>query len=169
MTREQRRLRLAQRQHLLAEVSQNAAMRALADALAQENRSAALARRSRELAQGYGARGGICDGGALAQVVRFAAALATLSGQAEQARADASAQANWQLDALGTAQTRARRQSDRLAQAYAELATLREQRALEEEAAQTLRKGLAHNLHDPLQNQSPDPLRAPSASGRTHS
>lgn len=119
MKREERRVKLARRQVMLAEVSQRAAMRSLADALSEEARSDTLARRSRELAAHYGGRAQGTDGAALAQNGRFAAALGSLAKNAQDALADASQQASWQVEALGKAQTRARRHSERLDTAMA--------------------------------------------------
>lgn len=101
MKREQRRLRLARRQNLIAQVGQRSAMRALADALSEEARSDALAKRSLDLARHYGEASEVRDGADLTHKGQFAAALGTLKAQAEQARADAAQQAQWQADALG--------------------------------------------------------------------
>lgn len=167
MTREKRRLRLAQRQHLLAQVSQRTAMRSLADALAEEARSATLAQRSRDLAAAYATRKGISDGAALAQTAQFAAALGTLANTAEKARADAGLQAAWQIEALGAAQTRAQRQSERLDQAHAELAAVQDRRTLATQAAQPPRKGLARNVQDTVESSEADPPSAASGPVRT--
>ena len=119
MTREKRRVRLAKRQALLAEVSQRAAMRGLADALAEEARSASLAERSRALVAGYGGRAASSDGDAVQHAVAFTGALAAIAKDADAARADAMQQSAWQAQELGQAQTRARRQSERLNEALA--------------------------------------------------
>jgi len=148
MKREQRRLRLARRQALLADVSERAAMRSLADALHEEARSDTLAQRSRDLVTAYGGRSQAQDGAGLAETGRFSAALGTLAHDAEQARADASQQAQWQAQALGEAQTRARRQAERLDDAHTALRAAREKR--EHEASATASaisaRALARNL-----------------------
>ena len=128
MKRERRRLRLAKRQALLAEVSQRAAMRGLADALVQESRSAALAQRSRTLTRTYGGLAQAQDGASLHQSVPFAGALSSLATDAEAASADAAQQAEWQAQALGQAQSRARRQSEKLGDAVAAYKAAREKR-----------------------------------------
>ncbi len=131
MKREQRRLRLARRQNLIAQVGQRSAMRALADALSEEARSDALAKRSLDLARHYGEASEVRDGADLTHKGQFAAALGTLKAQAEQARADAAQQAQWQADALGQASTRADRQRERVEAAYAELQAAKAQRERE--------------------------------------
>lgn len=129
MKREERRVRLARRQALLAEVSQRAAMRSMADALAQEHRSAALAEHTKTLITAYGGRSNATDGASLAHNARFAASLASLAQNAEAARNDAAQQAVWQARALEQAQTRARRQSERLESAVTAFRAAQERRA----------------------------------------
>ncbi|MEO0589871.1 MAG: hypothetical protein AAFZ11_04840 [Pseudomonadota bacterium] len=150
MKREQRRLRLARRQALLADVSQRAAMRSLADALLQETRSDTLAQRSRELITAYGARSPAKDGAGLTEAGRFSAALGNLAHDAQQALADAAQQAQWQAKALGQAQTRARRQAERLEDARAAFEAAREKRQNDASAsASPIRvRGLARNLQN---------------------
>ena len=128
MNREKRRVRLARRQAMLAEARQRAAMRGLADALAEENRSDGLARRSRALVANYSGRAQLADGEALHQAVAFTGGLASLARDANAAQEDAGRQAQWQAQALGEAQTRAKRQSERLAEALAVYSTARERR-----------------------------------------
>ena len=113
MTRDERRLKVVQRQLTLARVGQREAMVSLADALAREQRSAQLADRSEALAADYARRAAGAEDGAraetLTQLGRFTGALGKLSREASEARADAGQQAQWQMEALGKAQTRARR------------------------------------------------------------
>ena len=152
MKREQRRLRFARRQVLLAEVSQRNAMLGLADALAEENRSATLAQRSRALVEAYSGRSYLPDGAALQHAVGFTGALASLATDADSARHDAARQADWQAQALGEAQTRARRQSERLAEAVA--------------AYQAARARRAHDLSAPAYGRS-SPSLAQRVQGKT--
>ncbi|NQX93515.1 MAG: hypothetical protein HRT64_01060 [Erythrobacter sp.] len=160
MKRAKRRVRVARRQALLAEVSQRAAMRGLADALAEEDRSSILAERSRELTRTYGGRSQAQDAGALQQNARFAGALASLAGNAEAARADARQQAEWQAQALGQAQTRARLQSERFENAVSAFRAERDGREFDLSSsafdARTGRRsgGLARALH---KNGRPSP------------
>lgn len=148
MTPEKRRLRLARRQALLAQVSQRSAMRSLAMAVAEQGRSEALARRSHDLAHRYGHRVVTTDGEALAQAGIFAAALGTLATQAEQARADAVQQADWQAQSLGKVQTKAARQKERLAKAQSDFEAARARR--DTETGFAARASLARDLqsHD---------------------
>lgn len=136
MNREERRVRVLKRQALLAQVSQRAAMRGLADALAEETRSATLAERSRDLTRVYGGRSRARDGAALEHATRFAGALAAVAQDARAALADAEQQTAWQVEALGQAQSRARRNAERLAEAVSAYQAAREQRENE-----TLRVG----------------------------
>ena len=149
MKREKRRIRLARRQALLAEACARAAMRGLADALEQEHRSRALAVRSLALVESYSGRPGAPDGAAVAHAVAFTGALARLANEADAARADAEQQAGWQAQALGEAQTRARRLLERLGEALSADRIEREKRhrdpALEAFGARSggTRQGLA--------------------------
>ncbi|MEM1196376.1 MAG: hypothetical protein AAGH57_09760 [Pseudomonadota bacterium] len=165
MKREKRRLALARRQVLLAEVSERAAMLSLATALAEETRSATLAQRSRDLAKAYGGRPDARDGGALGQSGRFSAALGSLAHDAEQARDDASQQAAWHVEALGKAKTKARRQSERLEEARAALEQAQERRQDVPHLVRHSgdRRSLARNMHRP---QS-DPTQAETGQART--
>ncbi|MEM9311600.1 MAG: hypothetical protein AAGA34_09140 [Pseudomonadota bacterium] len=165
MKREARRLSLARRQTLLAEVSHRAAMLSLANALAEEARSQTLAERSRDLVRAYGGRSQANDGEALSQTGRFAAALGSLAHDAEQARADASQQATWHVEALGQAQTKARRQSERLEEARAAYQDAKERRLEEPHTGRAFAdpRRLARDVH----SNEPDPPSAENGHART--
>ncbi|MEM7689033.1 MAG: hypothetical protein AAF291_08415 [Pseudomonadota bacterium] len=166
MKREKRRVRLARRQMLLADVSQRAAMRGLADALVEENRSAALAERSRALTSAYGGRSQASDGAALSHTARFAGAIAHLATDAEAARDDAQAQARWQAETLGQAQTRARLQSERLEGALAAYRSARERR--EHDPSNTpSHKSLARVMHSETHDTTQDVTSTNPHSGAT--
>lgn len=174
MKREKRAVRVARRQALLAEVSQSAAMRALADALAEEKRSAALAQRSRTLTSAYGGRSQAGDGATLAQTARFAGALAKLAADAEAARADALAQSQWQSEALGQAQTRARRQSERLESARVAFQSAQDRRendpsmtAPSKSSAKSSGKGLARLVQSKGEGEPEDPSPGETRQSRT--
>ena len=145
MNREERRLRLARRRKVLAEVGQRAAMQSLAEALAQERRSAEVAGRSEELMRAYGGRSDAADAGALSQAARFSNALGLLARDAQRSLADASAQAIWEREALAKAQTRAERQEERLQRAEADMRAHKERRAAEH-CAEGPPRMLARNL-----------------------
>jgi len=129
MKREARRVRLARRQVLLARVSERTAMRSLAEALSEADRSEAIAVRSKALFEDYGARCGGGDGASLADLGRFSGALAALERDASKARDDAAQQASWQARTLSEAQTTAQRHNERLEKALGDYDRAREQRA----------------------------------------
>lgn len=84
--REQRRARLAERQILLARIDRRDAMGALAGAIDEETKSAALAERSRLLIAGYGNMQSPADGQSLRDIKAMTAGLAQLEGEADKAR-----------------------------------------------------------------------------------
>ncbi len=110
---DKRQLKRAERQLILARIARRDAMASLAQSLAEEQRSASLADRSRTLAKGYAARANLETGEALARHKFFAAQLTGLARQADQARGDASRQAEWQVDALAKAEQRIDRLDER--------------------------------------------------------
>lgn len=132
--REARRLALIERQRLIAEVARKQALRALAEALEAEARSAALAERSRRLVAASAPAPGPTSGAALQSRVAFTAGLAQLAGAARDSARDARRQRAWQADALAQAETRARRLAELAAEARSALAAARERR----EAARAL-------------------------------
>lgn len=111
--RERRRLGLATRQALHATIARREAMAALADANEEEQRTAALAERSRDLLREYSARCGHADGATLRDRSAFSASLGSVAAQADHAFLDAREQAAWQISALAAAETRATRLEDR--------------------------------------------------------
>jgi hypothetical protein len=139
MTKVQRRVALARRQVTLARVRRLEALASLADALSEENRSAALARKSGELLDAYARRNQAMTGDALRLDASFARSLHDIAQQAEAARTDASQQAQWQLDALAAAETRLNRTEERLDLARKDAEAVRQSR--EQHAAL-----LAHKL-----------------------
>jgi hypothetical protein len=150
LTREQRRERLVRWQAQLAEVERRSAMRDLADALGEAARSAALAERSRALADGAAMSEGATLAAALTQRAAFAGALTKLAGDADASRADAQAQVAWQAGVLGRAQDRAQRLSERAEAAARAIARQRE-RADEIVAGSARPRSLAHPVQEPAQ------------------
>ncbi|WP_379922684.1 hypothetical protein [Erythrobacter sp. R86502] len=128
MQREARRLLLLRRQSLIADVARKQALRALAEALDTEARSAALAARSRGLVNASGARLGDTTGAALRARADFTAGLSHVAVQAGEAARDAARQRIWQAETLTRAETRARRLSERVDEARAALAAAKAQR-----------------------------------------
>ena len=140
---ERRRFDLARRQLTFAEIARREAMAALADAVNEEERTASLAERSRELLRDYEARADTEYGGSLRDHNRFTQRLQSIAEQADQARNDANDQAQWQVQSLAVAETRARRFDERMQSASREIEAIKEKRAQAQEAA------LARKLHRP--------------------
>lgn len=139
MTREDRRLALARRQVTLARVRRREALASLADALGEQNRSSALARKSEELLDAYARRAEAMTGEAVRRNAVFLRSLHEIAEQAQAAQVDASAQARWQVDALAAAETRLNRTEERFNMARKDADALRHLR--EQQAAL-----LAHKL-----------------------
>lgn len=140
--REVRRLALVQRQALIARIARQQALRGLAQALEDEERSRALAERSRALLAAIASQPGATSGAALAEREAFAASLAKLARQASAAAQDAARQSEWQAETLAKAELRAERMAERAGQARLAVAQARERRA---DAAGA--SGLARKLH----------------------
>ncbi len=111
--REKRRLRLTERQTLLARIARRDAMMSLAGTLDEEAKSAALAERSREMAREYGQRPVTGIAADLHQLSALSAGLARLAKDAEDARHDARQQAEWQVEALAETENRLKRLEER--------------------------------------------------------
>jgi len=126
--REARRLALLERQRLIAEVGRKQALRGLAEALEAEARSHALAARSRALVAASAPGAGATIGAALQIRATFAAALAQLAAQAGDDARDAARQRVWQAEALGLAETRARRLAEMTDEARMALAAAKAKR-----------------------------------------
>ncbi len=141
--REARRLALLERQRLIAEVGRKQALRGLAEALEAEARSHALAARSRALVAVTAPGEGATQGAALHGRAAFTGGLAQLAANAGEAARDATRQSAWQVEALGLAETRARRLAEMTAEARTALTAAKERR----EAAREL--PLARKLQSP--------------------
>lgn len=141
--RERRRLALAKRQALLAQVERREALAALAEAVAEETRNASLAARSRDLLSSYGQRAGMPEASELRTKAAFVRSLQAIADQADQAHADARDQSHWQSRTLAAAQTRADRYADRLLEAKRELRSVLERRE------QPLAQRMARKLQNP--------------------
>lgn len=115
--REKRRLKLMKRQATLAKIARREAMMSLAGTLDEESKSAALAKRSRELASDYGQRPVIGLAADLYQLSTIAGGLAILAKEAESARKDAREQADWQIGELARSEERLKRLEQRAKQA----------------------------------------------------
>lgn len=132
---ERRRHDRTSRQLMLAKIARRDAMTALADALIEESRSAALALRSRALMREYEARGGAPIGAVLRENTAFVQSLQGVAKHAEEASKDASDQAQWQVQTLAAAKTRATRLEEQLEAARRDLQRLQVKRDSENAAA----------------------------------
>lgn len=132
--REARRLALLERQRLIAEVARKQALRGLAEALEAEARHTAIAARARALVSASTPGTGPTTGAALTGRAGFTAGLARIAVQAGEAANDAARQRAWQADTLAAAETRAKRLSEREAEARVALTAVQERR----EAARTV-------------------------------
>ena len=107
-------------------------MTALADAVTDEARSSDLAARSRDLLNEYSRRSadysGRPTGASLRENAGFVGRLQVVAGQAEQARNDASDQAQWQAQSLAAAEIRSARFEERMIAARREVAAIQESR-----------------------------------------
>lgn len=131
---------------MLARLGEREAMRSLAHAVQEEERSVSLKRRSQSLATGYSNRLASGEeessGTQIAALSRFAGSLATLARDAHKAHADAADQTRWQADALAAAQSKSRRQQERLGAAKD---ALNEMRVAREAADASLARELQKN------------------------
>lgn len=141
--REARRLALLKRQALIAEVARKQALRGLAEAIAAEARSHALAARSRMLVAVSAPALGPTTGAALQGRAGFTAGLAQLAVSAGDAARDAARQSVWQADSLARAETRAKRLAEHTAEAQAAL------QAAKARAEQARALPLARKLQSP--------------------
>ncbi|MEL7198188.1 MAG: hypothetical protein AAGL10_07715 [Pseudomonadota bacterium] len=132
---DRRDLKRTERQLLLARIARRDAMSELAASLAEEQRSASLAKRSRELAKEYAERSDLDTGEALARQGRFAAELTGLARQADRTRGDASRQAEWQINTLAKAEQRIARLDERAKLARLQHKHTQERLEQEEKAA----------------------------------
>lgn len=139
--KEKSRFILAKRQVMLARMARRTAMGSLADALAEEQRSAEIAERAGELLANHGQRSGADLGQTLILHAAFAHSLHDIASKAEQSRTDASEQARWQRDALAAAETRLSLSEEKAAGALKQVDAAMQRR---DAAANS---GLARNLH----------------------
>lgn len=119
--REARRLALIERQALITKVARRQALRALADAIAAEEKSQLLASRSRYLAAASAPREGLTTGAALASRAGFTSGLEQLAVTAADAAVDAARVSAWQAEVLAETEARAKRLAERESEARAAL------------------------------------------------
>jgi hypothetical protein len=167
---EQRRVRLAQRQLLLAQIARREARHALASALAEEARCASVDARSRDLLNEYSRRIFLRsepnEAQALGNDFAFTRSLAAMAQSAQAAHRRAADRAQGQAATLAAAETRLSRHESRNADAARALEALDEHRDMMGELA--LAPCMARKLQglreNPSSRSSPD---LPASSQRT--
>jgi hypothetical protein len=139
--REARRLALLERQSMMAGVARKQALRGLADAMEAEERSHALAARSRGLVGSSAPAPGTTTGAALMGRAAFTASLTQLATTARDAARDAARQSEWQAETLARIENRSRRLAERESEARAALDAAKARRE-QAHAASTLARKL---------------------------
>ena len=147
LKKQQKRLKMARQQLKLADIARREAMAALADAVSNETRSAALADRSRDLIRDYAERDQAQTGQSLRANARFVQRLADIADQADRARKDASDQAVWQVQTLASAETRANRFEERMRDARRDIEAVVERRENADQAS--MARKLQSKRHEP--------------------
>lgn len=113
-----RRLKLARRQLLMAQIARREARHAFANAIAEEQRSADIDARSRDLLNEYATRARQPlynpDGQALRGNFAFVRSLQAVARNAQQVALDAKEQSAWQARTLAAAEHRMTRHEERL-------------------------------------------------------
>lgn len=157
--RERRRLDLVRRQLLLTGIARKSEMGALAGAVREEARSAALAERSRTLSAQYRVMRLSLEGFEFASRARFADALAGIGAEAERSREQAGQQAaRWQ-ESLASIENRLKRLGERELAARRELETILERRRAE--GGGHLARKLLKSEHEKNHTQSTDHRSTP--------
>lgn len=146
---EHRRLKLAQRQLMLAQIARREARVALAGALKEEQRSEEVGQRSQTLLREYSRRAANSDSHSLQANFAFIGSLRGMTEQAEGARKDAQDQVQWQLRTLAAAETRASRHEERVADTAHALEARRNRREAGDHIGNTA--GLARKLQNTSQ------------------
>ena len=161
----ERRLKIAKRQLLLAQIARREARLALANAIAEEERSAAIQGRANDLLNEYARRNGdpgkVHLGGSLSSDLAFIHSLQRMSHSAGQAHADAREQAEFQMRTLAAAETRMSAHEERVASESRALVQLRDRREIPPEL--TTPPKVARKLHKVL--ATPDQNAATAQSG----
>ena len=124
---EDRRLKLAKRQLLLAQIARREARMALANAIAEEDRSAAIQARANDLLTEYAKRAGGSGradlGQSLTRDLALVRSLQSMCETAQGAHDDAREQAEFQMRTLTAAETKLNAHEERV---------MRERRALDD-------------------------------------
>ncbi|WP_298307568.1 hypothetical protein [uncultured Erythrobacter sp.] len=147
---EERRLKIAKRQLMLAQIARREARLSLANAISDEERSAQIHARSCDLLHEYAKRvsevGPAAQSDTLQISLAFVRSLQDMTDNAQGALKDASDQAEWQVRALAAAETRMSAHETRLGQEKRALNDLRERREVPPEL--TGASGMARKLQN---------------------
>lgn len=145
-----RRLKIARRQLMLAQIARREARFALASALAEEERSSQIESRARNLLHEYERRAAKTDATsqsyALQANLAFVRSLQTMADNAGEAHKDAKDQSAWQMQALAKAETRLDAYETRVGEERRALTDLRERRDPPPEVCGS--QGMARKLQD---------------------
>jgi len=145
---EDKRLKIAQRQLALAQIARREARFALANALAEEERSGQIHARAQDLLSEYAKRVVESDTASLSQTLQanlaFVRSLQVMADDAQGAHRDASDQAQWQMRALAAAETRMDAHEGQVGEEKRALAELKSRREVPPEL--TGAAGLARKL-----------------------
>lgn len=156
---EDRRLKIARRQLMMAQIARREACYALANALGEEERSGQIHDRARSLLYEYEKRVAATNAGVLSHALQsnlaFVRTLQSMAEDAEQAHRDASDQARWQTQALARAETRLDAHETRVREEKHVLHNRREQRELTDQlvAGPDAKKNDRTSMARKLQNQ----------------
>lgn len=160
-----RRLKIAKRQLTLAQIARREARHALANAIAEEERSGDVYARSRDLLSEYSKRVVRLDADALSQSLRnnlgFVRSLQVMADNAGQAHKDAREQAEWQMQALAAAESRMNTHEDRVSEETRALTEVKARRDLPPEL--TSGAGMARKLQK-AQQEHQQTAEKPAAS-----
>jgi len=134
---EDKRLKIAKRQLMLAQIARREARLALANAVADEERSAQIHARSRDLLREYAKRAVHTDTDAQSHSLQtnlaFVRSLQAIADCAQGAHKDASDQAEWQMRALAAAEIRMNAHETRVGEEKRALDNLRSRREVSPE------------------------------------
>lgn len=146
---EDRRLKLAKRQLLLAQIARREARMALANAIAEEDRSAAIQTRANDLLSEYAKRAGGADrvdlGQSLTRDLAFIRSLQSMCETAQGAHEDAREQAEFHMRTLAAAETKLGAHEERVVRESRALADLQARREVPPELTGGVK--VARKLH----------------------
>jgi len=142
-----KRLKIAKRQLALAQIARREARFALANALADEERSEQIHSRARDLLSEYAKRTTDSEIASLSHTLQanlaFVRSLQVMADNAQSAHKDAKDQTQWQMRTLVGAETRMDTRATRVGEEVRALADLRSRRDIPSELTDATGKGAA--------------------------